>query len=73
MEKKARKYHPDTNPNDEKTKMIFKEIAEAYSVLRDKNKRNEYDTDVKFNVITYYIPTCMYVLHMYYSGFDRRD
>ena len=47
----ARKYHPDTNPGDEKTKLIFKEVAEAYAVLRDQSKRTQYDTDVKFDVL----------------------
>ncbi len=36
----SKKYHPDVNPDgDEK----FKEIAEAYEILGDKNKRTQYD------------------------------
>jgi molecular chaperone DnaJ len=39
--KLAHKYHPDKNGGDEKK---FKEINEAYQVLSDKEKRNQYDT-----------------------------
>lgn len=39
--KLAHKYHPDKKDGDEKK---FKEISEAYSVLSDQKKRNEYDT-----------------------------
>jgi len=38
--KLAHKYHPDKSGGDEKK---FKEIAEAYAVLSDKNKREQYD------------------------------
>lgn len=38
--KLAHKYHPDKSGGDEKK---FKEIAEAYSVLSDKKKREQYD------------------------------
>lgn len=40
----ARKYHPDKNPdNKSQAEVAFKRIAEAYSVLRDAEKRREYD------------------------------
>lgn len=41
--KQALKYHPDKNPNDEEAENKFKEAAEAYEVLRDKEKRSRYD------------------------------
>lgn len=41
--KLARKYHPDLNPGDKTAEKKFKEIQEAYSVLSDSKKRNQYD------------------------------
>jgi curved DNA-binding protein len=40
--KLARKYHPDVN-KEEGVEEKFKEVAEAYRVLKDKDKRAEYD------------------------------
>ena len=39
----ARKFHPDSNPNDPSAEARFKEISEAYSVLSDPQQRAEYD------------------------------
>lgn len=41
--KLARKYHPDANTTDKETEEKFKEIGEAYDVLKDAKKRKEYD------------------------------
>ncbi len=43
--KLAMKYHPDRAPDDKKKEYEekFKEISEAYAVLSDKNKREQYD------------------------------
>jgi molecular chaperone DnaJ len=41
--KLARKYHPDLNPGDKSAEAKFKEIQEAYSVLSDAKKRDQYD------------------------------
>ena len=39
----AKKYHPDLNPGDTEAEKHFKEAAEAYEVLSDKEKRARYD------------------------------
>ncbi|MGQ9618089.1 MAG: molecular chaperone DnaJ [Candidatus Aminicenantia bacterium] len=41
--KLARKYHPDLNPGDKEAESKFKDIQEAYEVLSDPKKREEYD------------------------------
>lgn len=39
----ARKYHPDSNRDDDGATAKFKEAAEAYEVLKDQEKRARYD------------------------------
>ena len=39
----AIKYHPDRNPDDKDAEEKFKEAAEAYDVLHDPQKRQQYD------------------------------
>jgi len=41
--KLALKHHPDRNPGDKHAEDLFKEAAEAYSVLADTDKRHMYD------------------------------
>ena len=41
--KLAMQYHPDRNPDDGAAELKFKEISEAYGVLRDADKRAAYD------------------------------
>lgn len=41
--KLAMKYHPDKNPGDKEAEKKFKELNEAYDILKDDQKRAAYD------------------------------
>jgi DnaJ-class molecular chaperone len=45
--KLALKFHPDKNPGNKSAEEKFKEISEAYYVLSDKKRREEYDLSRK--------------------------
>jgi molecular chaperone DnaJ len=39
----ARRFHPDVNPGDQRSALRFREIAEAYAILSDPDRRRRYD------------------------------
>ena len=41
--KLAIKYHPDKNPDDKAAEEKFKEASEAYGILSDQEKKQNYD------------------------------
>ncbi len=41
--KLAKKYHPDVNPGDAAAEQKFKDVSEAYEVLKDEQSRAAYD------------------------------
>jgi len=41
--KLAKQLHPDLNPGNTKVEQQFKEVSQAYSILRDAEKRKRYD------------------------------
>jgi molecular chaperone DnaJ len=41
--KLAKQFHPDANPGDQKAEAKFKEISEAYDILKDPQKKAAYD------------------------------
>ena len=46
--KLAKEHHPDTHPGDKQAEQRFKEVSEAYNVLSDPKKRQQYDQMRKY-------------------------
>ncbi len=42
----AKLWHPDRNPGDKKAEALFRDIQEAYEVLRDADRRKSYDAEI---------------------------
>lgn len=49
--KLALQYHPDKNPGDPEAEEKFKEVTQAYEILRDPNKRQVFDSTGNTNGI----------------------
>jgi curved DNA-binding protein CbpA len=43
----AKKYHPDRNPNNPEAQAMMQAINEAHNILRDPDKRAEYNWDLR--------------------------
>ena len=48
----ARRYHPDINPGDGEAEARFKQIAQAYAVLSDVERRRTYDLTGRLEIVT---------------------
>ena len=47
--KLSKLYHPDLNKDDESALKKFKQVAEAYEILSNPEKRSEYDLKMGFS------------------------
>jgi len=43
----ALKYHPDRNPGDKNSEAFFKKVSEAYTILSNPEKRENYNWEYK--------------------------
>ncbi len=48
----AKQYHPDVNKGNKEAETKFKEISEAYNILKDPVKRQKYDQMKKYGAFT---------------------
>ena len=47
--KLSKQFHPDLNKDDQSALRKFKEVVEAYEILSNPEKRNEYDSKMGFS------------------------
>lgn len=66
----AKKYHPDANKGDKNAEAKFKEISEAYNVLRDPEKRKKYDQMRKYGAFADGAPGGFDFRGFDFGGFD---
>lgn len=52
----AKKYHPDTNPNDPEAKEKFAKLAEAYEVKKTKKNNSKQNSYINTNIQRKFIP-----------------
>ncbi|NXX47141.1 DNJB8 protein, partial [Tricholaema leucomelas] len=75
----ALKWHPDKNPSDKvKAEKKFQEIAEAYKILSDPQKRLDYDRSVQessdsFSVFHEFFEEMELHVHFIYDHFNVRN
>ena len=67
--KLALKYHPDRNKGDPKSEEKFKQVASAYDVLSNPNKRKQYDQFGHTGVESRFSSTGAYDMHDIFSSF----
>ena len=62
----ARRYHPDINPGDGEAEARFKQIAQAYAVLSDVERRRTYNLTGRLEIVTFEAQARSYG----FEGFD---
>ena len=66
--KLAMKYHPDKNPGNKESEEKFKQIAQAYEVLSDEEKRKKYDTFGKDGLNNHQFASAQDIFSRFFGG-----